>query len=188
MSFPVTRDPFIQILNVGRNHWVTVAGVPSRVVYVYDSLNHNVLHDTKMQTAGIMFSNESSITFKMQNSLIQKGASDCGLFAIAYATDLAHGNDPATLRYNQDKLRLHFLHCLKQKQLTPFPSEKTQPGKMKMEHVRIFCSCRLPDNKKENMAQCQKCFEWYHQSCGKIPKNIFKNAKAMWLCTQCSKH
>ena len=36
----------------------------------------------------------------------QKGSSDCGLFAVAFATSYAlHGLEPANLKYQQESLR-----------------------------------------------------------------------------------
>ena len=113
-SFPVLKAFFIQILNAG-NHWVAVAGSSPSLVHVYDSVYDYTFESTKMQVASIMKSNESMITFKIHNTQFQKGSSDCGLFLIAYATDLAYGNDPASYRYDQTKLRSHFLECLRER-------------------------------------------------------------------------
>ena len=40
LSFPV--DPFIQIVHVQKNHWITVATISPTVVYVYDSVYNSV--------------------------------------------------------------------------------------------------------------------------------------------------
>ncbi len=82
---------------------------PSRVL-VYDSVYNSVERSTKMQIASIMHTSEKRIHLNIPNKQYQKGSSDCGLFAIAYATDIAHGNDPIGYRYKQD---LHFLDYLK---------------------------------------------------------------------------
>ena len=52
-----------------------------------------------------------------------EGSNDCGLFAIAYATELAHGGDPAKVVYSQGEMRSHFIKCLENGILTPFPRE-----------------------------------------------------------------
>lgn len=54
---------------------------------------------------------------------IQEGSNDCGLFAIAYATELAHGGDPAKVVYSQGEMRSHFIKCLENGIPTPFPRE-----------------------------------------------------------------
>ena len=53
----------------------------------------------------------------------QTGSSDCGLYAVAYATDLAYGNDPSKISYCSDELRPHFIKCLENTKLTSFPRE-----------------------------------------------------------------
>ena len=35
-SFKVTKPPFIQILHVGGNHWMTVVAIDNNLVKVYD--------------------------------------------------------------------------------------------------------------------------------------------------------
>ena len=42
----------------------------------------------------------------------QNGNVDCGIFAIAYATDIAAGNNPATIVYDHSEMRQHLLDCL----------------------------------------------------------------------------
>ena len=38
------------------------------------------------------------IVFQLERMQLQKGGVDCGLFAIAYATELCNGNSPASYR------------------------------------------------------------------------------------------
>ena len=83
---------------------------------------------TLSQIAAVMCCPDTSITLKVEKTQFQKGGSDCGLFAIAFATDLCHGNNPASYRYDQDKLRSHLLECLRLKKMTPFPSQLHRPG------------------------------------------------------------
>ena len=68
----------------------------------------------------------------------QKGAIDCGLFAIAFAYHLAAGEDPEKLFFHQNKMRLHLsryavnyylngvelnrsIDICRWKKMTPFP-------------------------------------------------------------------
>ena len=39
----------------------------------------------------------------------QEGGTDCGLFAIAAATAIAHGVDPTQLKFKQASMRTHLL-------------------------------------------------------------------------------
>jgi len=58
---------------------------------------------------------------KLENGVQQTGASDCGLFAIAYATTLAFKADSSQTRYNQKLMREHLLDCFAAKTMKPFP-------------------------------------------------------------------
>ena len=44
---------------------------------------------------------------------------DCGLFAIAFATNLAFSQD--VFKFQQEKLQLHLKVCFKQKYMSTFP-------------------------------------------------------------------
>ena len=140
---------------------------------------------TQLQIAAIMCCEAGSITLKVENMHLQNGGSDCGVFAIAYATDLCYGNCPSTLQYCQDRLRAHFIRCLKSKHMIPFPSRCCRPGKPHAETISVYCSCHLPESDDEKMAACDKCGEWYHLSCAKIPPEVFKNSQLPWMCSKC---
>ena len=42
----------------------------------------------------------------------QVGGKDCGLFAVAFATELANGGDPVKVQYDQCAMREHYYSCL----------------------------------------------------------------------------
>ena len=46
---------------------------------------------------------------------------DCGLYSITFATSLAAGEDPSTIVYDSELLRSHFIECLSEKNIQPFP-------------------------------------------------------------------
>ena len=180
LSFDICKESVIQILNIQGNHWCTIAGTSDSVVNIYDSLLTYLPEDAKMQIAGIMCSQKATIECKLHKVQNQQGTSDCGLFAIAFATDLAYGNEPASAKYDQAKLREHFLDCLSKNILTPFPKTPSRYKKPRMETIKIFCKCRFPDNGKERMIQCDTCSEWYHQSCENVDSNLFTSQKTVW--------
>ena len=63
-------------------------------------------------------------TLKAEIRSIQSGYTNCGLFAIAYAVEIAHGYDPAFVIFDQSKMRNHLHHCLTSKTLTRFPKKQ----------------------------------------------------------------
>ena len=68
-------------------------------------MHSSVSTDTKLQIASLLHTGKQRITLKVQ---FQKVASDCGAYAIAFATELAYGNNPAS-ECEQTKLRSHFV-------------------------------------------------------------------------------
>ena len=51
----------------------------------------------------------------------QKGGSDCGVFAIAFAFHAAMGDNISGLQFDQLKMRRHLMpKCLRKQKFTPF--------------------------------------------------------------------
>ena len=68
-----------------------------------------------------LFKKVGKFKFTSVNMQVQEGNVDCVLFAIAVATDLAYGNDPANVIFEQKKMRNHVLGNLESGSLQPFP-------------------------------------------------------------------
>ena len=54
--------------------------------------------------------NSTSSQFKVNAMSVQEqpNAIDCGLFAIAFATDLLYRNSPSNVSYEHEKIRSHY--------------------------------------------------------------------------------
>ena len=105
------RSGFVQILHSGHGHWTTI-GCNFGVVKVYDSLHPALTSGIKQQIASILCSKNKEITLKYKNDLLkyfiffiiilcrycycqfQNGTSDCGLFALAFASVIIGGYRP----------------------------------------------------------------------------------------------
>ena len=124
----------------------------------------------KAQIAAIMCVKEANIFLEFVSVQEQYGHSDCGVFAIAFATSLCAGHSPAKTTYIQHLLQPHLLQCLEDGLFTEFPSLQR---KQKVGHLRnrvvipIFCECRQPESGR--MVQCDQCQEWFHDDCVTVP-------------------
>ena len=83
----------LQILHVKlgqTDHWVLLStvGCPEGVD-LYDSLQHKPSADTQTVIARYLRSPSSSFKIKLINVALQKGSTDCGLYAIAMMTSIA---------------------------------------------------------------------------------------------------
>ena len=115
---------YVQIFHCRGNHWVTVStlGCDTNEVMVYDSLYTDIDIATKCSIQEVF--NTSSIKCVLPQVQKQQGAVDCGLYAMGFATYLAHGKNPralTTLQFQQSKLRDHILVCFEQKFMKEFP-------------------------------------------------------------------
>ena len=104
-----------------RNHWVVAARIGSchNSINVYDSLYKSIDKDTKQAILNIK--KVGRVKINSVNMQTQRGGTDCGVFAIAIATSLGYGDDPAKLTFQQENLREHLLKCLEAGNLTVFP-------------------------------------------------------------------
>lgn len=53
---------------------------------------------------------------------LQKGTTDCGCFAVAFAVSLLFGDDPTSLLYHQKEMRRHLQECFLADLFSPFPA------------------------------------------------------------------
>ena len=83
-----------------------------------------------------MQSREKEVTIEFVDVQEQRGASDCGLFALAFLTSICNGQDPATQLYDQKAMTSHLLQCIEKGVMKPFPAssgrEHEQPAKEAM--------------------------------------------------------
>ena len=178
----------MQITCVRGNHWIclsTVGCQPSEVI-VYDSLNGRLDPHTKKLVADIMQSRERHIDIFYADVQHQSGSNDCGLFAIALATSVCYGKDPATSSFKQSNMRSHLFSCIEKGKMEPLPTRATRRPKLpKTETFPIYCVCRLGDDGTE-MVQCSTCNEWYYVSCVSVPLHISLNSEELlWPCSSC---
>ena len=155
------------------------------------SLNSSTL---RMQVAAIMKTPARSFDLFHVDVQRQVGASDCGLFVIAFATTLCQGGDPHITSYLQGDMRSHFVKCLEAEIISEFPAPQ-RPRRLgrqrviKRQNVDVFCTCRLPWNKhnSENgpLVQCQMCKEWFHQVCMEIDQDIVDQPALRYNCKLC---
>jgi len=190
MFFSVEQKQFIQILHTGHSHWVIICtiGTVHPVVNVYDSKYVAASSHLRAQIACLLMTQHAEITINFVSVTKQTGSYDCGLFAIAYATALAYGHDPATHHYCQEKMRPHLRKCLLDRRLRLFPHKATCPSSNfhSVEKVAVYCLCRMPEMAGQPMVECSRCKQWYHFVCEKVaPHSVDGNTK--WYCTYCLK-
>ena len=124
-SLKPSPQPFVQVFNQHGNHWVVASniGCNSGCVRLYDSSCKKETDEaTDRILLKLLHTSESPMTVEVMNVQQQRGGSDCGVFAVAFATALVFGQCPTLRRYNQKSMRKHLLDCLESQNIEPFPS------------------------------------------------------------------
>ena len=107
-------------------------------VAVYDSMG---FCDEVIMSMKCISSLMGGQNFTLRTPSCQKQCdrSSCGVFAIAFATSLAAGQDPSALVYKTEaKMRDHLKQCLLKGEISQFPTTSTtrrQNTRLKVKHV-----------------------------------------------------
>ena len=188
-AFQVHSGEFVQIINVGNKHWcvVSTVGCDNGVVEVYDSLYTSIPVKTIRLIASLVCSTASKLDIRMMDVASQSNKSDCGVLAIAYTFDICSGLNPCSVRFDPKKIRQHLMACLENCQFSRFPllgERKSAPVKS-TKTVELHCTCRMPEEKGDEMAECDSCHVWYHSHCMDIPSGVFGETEISWKCKAC---
>ena len=192
-QFPVMRQEFVPVLHTGGLHWVTVSTIGCKgnnKVNLYDSLYHGISPQTEEQIESLLFvDNAEHIEVSIPPVVQQTNGTDCGVYAIAFATALCNNLDPTSLKFNRRAIRDHLWQALQCGHLSMFPFEKRRPqDQNKLVKISVYCECRMPYNPpKDKMAECTGCKKWFHKECQQIADKVFKFARFQWRCKTCSR-
>ena len=88
---------------------------------VYDSLFYNCDNETEHVIANLFQCGPNKVTVKLAHSQKQSDSSDCGVYAIAFATAVVNGLNPSRLRFKQEVMRSHLVNYFIKKHISPFP-------------------------------------------------------------------
>ena len=154
-------------------HWVMSCSFGGNVT-VYDSANTTLTPPLRRQLARVYSLLASGpdklIEVTVKRCQKQIGGNDCGLFAVANAVALLRGVDPATVKFQQPKMRQHLQECLEKHVLTMFPHSTSNPTTLptvsRKEIVSLHCFCKkhYPGSKT---FQCSSCKVTFHTMCVK---------------------
>ena len=185
-------------------HWITIEISFDEEIRIFDSLFvNNLSFEVKKQIASIVQTKHNQIELKLEKTQQQQNATDCSIFAVAFATDLCHGIDPAKCNYSDGhELWHHFLKCLQEGFISPFPAKTIVKRKPLLQRMNIYCKCRLPyvlEHKKKKdtnrmaddieMIYCDCCQHWYHLTCVNVKSELvasIKDPNTEWICDKCA--
>ena len=134
---------FIQIIHISGIHWVCTSNMnsPPGVCDVYDSMPASNSPTLSGQVAAMMKCSEPALTFRYINVQMQAEASDCALFAIAFAVTLCEGDDPHKSSFNQQLMRSHLMECFENGTLPNFLHQLNRGAAQAVLNQVKLCSC-----------------------------------------------
>ena len=188
---------FVQILHVSEDHWVTVTNIrpggtiSNDTAFIYDSLLRKGLRmETKKQIASFMRPKAQLLWFELMNIQMQANYTDCGLYAIACATEIVQERDPCKASFVASSMREHLIKCFEDREMKAFPKRRERRvgfgGRVRESlNTKIYCYCRMPNfDKTMAMVRCDTCRGYFHMKCIGVESISTK----MWFCKDCIQH
>ena len=198
--FSPVKGTAVQILHTGDDHWITSVAVDKSRVYVYDSLlseKRPLSNSTQIQLSKLYGNSLCEVKIRLPRVQQQQNGVDCGVFAIAFATEFCFAKKELSksLIFDTKLMRPHLIQCIEFGKFTPFPKRRSSvpPKRLSLskKDVEITISkncksagCDLPDL-FDDMTNCDRCQKWYHNCCVGISEN--NSQSFSWSCDECQK-
>ena len=146
----------IQIIHNNAHYWILLSSFNGDVKN-FDSLNTDPTTETLQQMQQLFSPDGTFPQYQLSPCHKQVGTTDCGVFSIAYSTDIIFGNNPSEIVYDQSKLRQQLVNFFDKGTLTTFLKYKcnvkyndtTTSGPISSDnHHRWLIPCRSAHLKK----------------------------------------
>ena len=134
-GFPGSRRCYVS--HTGTHHWFAITVVESKFL-VYDSLLFSCNYTAPIKRAVSQLATISAAQVWMAPYQQQRGAVDCGLFAIAACVEFCYEADPSLANYDQGAMRSHFVESISQKYFKVFPKSKENKTKYPSSYVQLL--------------------------------------------------
>ena len=193
LSFRKAEGRFVQILNIqNHSHWITASnvGCEEGTANIYDSAYNSLTMGAKAQICSLWRPSADLVTLRLANIQRQPNNSDCGLFSIACATEVAFSRDPTLCYWDVGLMRGHLASCLEKGKMEVFPLQKPrrQPvGRVFKKNLleKIYCICRMPNYDRDiPMVKCGVCKRWFHKRCVGLDEDADID-DLKWICYKC---
>lgn len=119
------QGPFVQVLNINENHWITTSNLFSgpNELCIYDSLNTSLNKITQQMLSWLLCPQAPQILLRKPAVQMQQSGSNCGLFALAFATVLCEGVKPEECHFEEKRMRQRLYRALLEKRAPVFHYE-----------------------------------------------------------------
>lgn len=140
LKMKFSRSTACQIHHTGADHWVTsVSPANETDLIVFDSLQGpvpSISNSLKMQLFAAYAQNKNHLNILIPKIQQQANSVDCGIFALAYATEICFTGfvGGESIDFDKQIMREHLLNCFQNKSMSPFPKIKR---KLRLKPVKI---------------------------------------------------
>ena len=120
--FDCVQGDAVQVHHTGSFHWVTSFSNGSRVT-ICDSMAGDLTENLQVQLSTIyrLLKVDNTLVINMKDVQQQEGGRQCGLFAIAFATEICFGKDPSHASFSEEYMADHLRKCLEKGRFQRFP-------------------------------------------------------------------
>ena len=195
-GFSVESGEFIQIINMAESHWVTLSTLGLQqhgTIRMYGSMKaKGISSEVQQIIASLLCTTKPIVTVKKEHVQQQPDSSNCGPFAIAFATHESFGQDPRRAVFDVAGMRTHLLQCFEAKKISPFPTLEicTTIHLSELEVFRVYCCCRMPLTQEDELQTCNVCSERFHAACQLNAEKHWMDQgddTKVWFCNECWK-
>ena len=106
-------------------HWVTTYfDVSKQNIYIYDSLTDVSREDKIAPQLDVLYNNSVNKFKVIYQPVKQQKMNMCGFYAIACAFCRLQGKNPEAQLFDEDRMRVHLIDCLRKRNIACFPDEE----------------------------------------------------------------
>ena len=115
----------LQILHVRGDHWIVASTLLATdgLIYIYDTIYQDINKETVSVLENLF--GLTAYVNKVEVKIVEFMLLQSSLHA------LAHGQNPATIKFKQDTMRPHLVHCLETESLTMFSNDTIKQDTMR---------------------------------------------------------
>ena len=130
-----SQAPMIQLLHSSeKDHWVCAATIGGRHILCDSLRSISAIRSRDTSTEKLIalpydiqqqiseYCGLSTVSIDICQVQQQSNGTDCGVFAIAFATHIANGINPVNVKFDEMKMRQHLVQCLTDHKMKVFPT------------------------------------------------------------------
>ena len=117
---------------------ISTIGCKHTEVKIFNSLYCTLSPALKCQIAALLATKEQKISVHFMDVQMQARGSDCGLFAITFATSLCYGQSPGKFHFDESTMCKNLVSCFERGHFEMFPIDRNRQSKNKVKATKAI--------------------------------------------------